>query len=94
MLILYWQLGVVMILTIVGFTASIVAMAWITGLVYERSNSIALAALLHALNNTASFALVLLFPTTPFTIVTAAMAWAIVAVLEKRYGVDRAAAAA
>lgn len=88
MLILYWQLGFVMILTIAGFTASIIAMAWITALVYERSNSIALAALLHALNNTASFALVLLFPTTPFTIVMAAMAWAVVALLEKRYQVD------
>lgn len=89
MLILYWQLGFVMILSIAGFTASIIAMAWITALVYERSNSIALAALLHALNNTATFALVLLFPTTPFTIVTPAMAWALVAVLEKRYRVDR-----
>ena len=89
MVILYWQLGFVMILTIAGFTASIIAMAWITALVYERSNSIALAALLHALNNTASFALVLIFPTTPFTIVMAAMAWALVALLEKRYHVDR-----
>jgi membrane protease YdiL (CAAX protease family) len=89
MIMLYWQLGLVMILTIVGFTASIVAMAWITGLVYERSNSIALAAVLHALNNTASFALVLLFPTTPFTIVTAAMMWVVVAILERRYRVDK-----
>ena len=88
MLILYWQLGFIMILTIAGFTASLISMAWITALVYERSNSIALAAFLHALNNTATFALVLLFPTTPFTIVTAAMAWALVAVLEKRYRVD------
>jgi membrane protease YdiL (CAAX protease family) len=89
MILLYWQLGLVMILTIAGFTASIVAMAWITGLVYERSNSIALAAILHALNNTASFALVLLFPTTPFTIVTAAMMWIVVAILERRYRVDK-----
>lgn len=89
MLILYWQLGFVMILTVAGFTASIIAMAWITALVYDQSNSIALAAVLHALNNTANFALVLLFPTTPFTIVTAAMAWALVAFLEKRYRVDK-----
>lgn len=89
MVMLYWQLGFVMVLTIAGFTASIVAMAWITGLVYERSNSIALAALLHALNNTAGFALVLLFPGTPFTLVTAVMAWVVVAVLERRYRVDR-----
>jgi membrane protease YdiL (CAAX protease family) len=89
MLILYWQLGFLMIPTIAGFTASIVAMAWITALVYEQSNSIALAALLHALNNTANFALVLLFPTTPFTIVTAAMAWAVVALLEQRYRLER-----
>lgn len=89
MVILYWQLGFVMILTIAGFTASIIAMAWITALVYEQSNSIALAALLHALNNTATFSLVLLFPSTPFTIVTAAMSWAVLALLEKRYHVDR-----
>ena len=89
MLILYWQLGFLMIPTLAGFTASIIAMAWITALIYEQSNSIALAALLHALNNTANFALVLLFPTTPFTIVTAAMAWAVVALLEKRYRVDK-----
>lgn len=88
MVMLYWRLGFVMVLTIAGFTASIVAMAWITGLVYERSNSIALAALLHALNNTAGFALVLLFPGTPFTVVTAVMAWVVVAVLERRYRVD------
>ena len=94
LLILYWQLGFVMILTIAGFTVSIIAMAWITALVYERSNSIALAALLHALNNTAGFALVLLFPTTPFTIVMAAMAWALVALLEKRYHVDKEPASA
>lgn len=89
MLFLYWPLGPVMVLTLAGFTASIVAMAWITGLVYERSNSIALAALLHALNNTASYALVLIFPTTPFVIVAAAMSWAVVAFLGKRYRVDR-----
>ena len=89
LIILYWQLGFVMVFTIAGFTASIVAMAWITALVYERSNSIALAVLLHALNNTATFALVLIFPTTPFTIATAAMAWVLVAVLQKRYMVDR-----
>ena len=89
MVILYWQLGFLMIPTIAGFTASIIAMAWITALIYEQSNSIALAALLHALNNTANFALMLLFPTSPFTIVTAAMAWVVVVILEKRYHVDR-----
>ncbi|MCH8560713.1 MULTISPECIES: CPBP family glutamic-type intramembrane protease [unclassified Nesterenkonia] len=88
MVMLYWQLGPVMVLTIGGFTASIVAMAWITALVYERSNSLALAALLHGLNNTAGFALVLLFPGTPFTVVSAVMAWVVVAVLERRYRVD------
>ena len=89
MLMLYWHLGIVMVLTLAGFTASIVAMAWITAMVYERSNSIALAAFLHALNNTATFALVLLFPTTPFTIVAADMVWAVAAYLDKRYRVDR-----
>lgn len=88
MVMLYWQLGPVMVLSIAGFTASIVAMAWITGLVYERSDSIALAALLHGLNNTAGFSLVLLFPGTPFAVVSAAMAWVVVAVLERRYRVD------
>lgn len=93
MVILYWQLGFVMIFTIAGFTASIVAMAWITGLVYEQSNSIALVTLLHALNNTANFALLLVFPTSPFTIVTAAMAWAAVFVLERRHGERRSVSA-
>lgn len=36
----------------------------------------------------------LLFPTTPFTIVIAAMAWALVALLEKRYHVDTEPASA
>lgn len=94
MVILYWQLGLVIFFTIAGFTASIVAMAWITGLVYEQSNSIALVALLHALNNTANFALMLIFPTSPFTIVTAAMAWAAVFVLERRYRDHQPTAAA
>lgn len=84
MVILYWQLGFVMVFTIAGFTASIVAMAWLTGLVYELSNSIALAALMHALNNTAAFALMLVFPANPFTMVTAAMSWVAVFVLERR----------
>lgn len=89
MVILYWDLGVVVLLpTLVGFTASIVAMNYITNFVYERSDSIALAMLLHALNNTAGFALILLFPTTPFTIVSALMAWAFVGFLEWRYKID------
>lgn len=85
MVMLYWQLGFVMVFTIAGFTASIVAMAWLTGLVYEQSNSIALVALMHALNNTANFALMLIFPTAPFTLVTAAMSWVAVFVLERRF---------
>ena len=89
MVILYWDLGlVVLVPTVAGFTASIVAMNYITNFVYERSDSIALAMLLHALNNTAGFALVLLFPTTPFTIVSALMAWAFVGFLEWRYKID------
>ncbi len=85
MVILYWPMGFAMVFTIAGFTASIVAMAWLAGLVYELSNSIALAAVLHALNNTVNFLLLLIFPTSPFTMVAAAMAWVAVFVLERTY---------
>jgi membrane protease YdiL (CAAX protease family) len=85
MLILYWSLGWAMLPTLIGFTASIVAMNYITNALYDKSGSIFLAMILHALNNTASFALILLFPTTPLTIIPAVMAWVFVGILEKRF---------
>lgn len=85
MLILYWSHGWAMIPTLGGFVASIIAMNYITNVIYEKSNSIALTMLLHALNNTASFALVLLFPETPFVIIIAVMAWIFVGIMERRY---------
>lgn len=84
MVIMYWSLGVAMLGVLAGFVASIIAMNYITNVVYEKSNSIALTMMLHALNNTATFALVLIFPESPFTIIVALMAWAVVAVLEKK----------
>lgn len=86
MILLYAPLGWAMIPTLAGFAASIVAMNYVTNAVYEHSNSILLAMVLHALNNTATFALMLLFPTTPFTIVTALMAWVFVGILERKLG--------
>lgn len=83
MIIMYWSLGLAIVGILAGFVASIVAMSYITNVVYEKSNSLILTMLLHALNNTATFALVLLFPETPFVIIVALMAWVIVAVLEK-----------
>ena len=38
------------------------------------------------LNNTMSFLLVLLFPGTPFTLLTSLMAWAFVWWIEKKHG--------
>lgn len=88
MILLYTSLGWAMILTIAGFTASIIAMNYITNALYEHSNSVAIAMVLHALNNTSSFILMLVFPTTPFTIIPALMAWVFVGVLERRLGLD------
>lgn len=87
--IIYWSLGFAMLPTLAGFTASIIAMNYITNVVYERSDSIFLAMLLHSLNNTGTFALVLAFPTTPFTLVVAAMAWVFVGILEKKLRIDQ-----
>lgn len=84
MIIMYWSLGFVLISVVAGFIASIIAMNYITNVIYEKSNSILLTVCLHALNNTATFVLVLLFPETPFTIIIPLMAWGIVAILEKK----------
>lgn len=84
MIMMYWSLGFVLISVVGGFIASIIAMNYITNVIYEKSKSILLTVCLHALNNTATFVLVLLFPETPFTIIIPLMAWVIVAILEKK----------
>lgn len=66
--------------------ASIVAMNYITNFLYEAMDSILAVILLHGLNNTMSFLLLLLFPGTPFTLLTCLMAWAFVWWIEKKHG--------
>lgn len=75
----------VLVPSLIGFTASIVAMNYITNFIFERSGSILLVMVLHALNNTVSFTLISLYPETPFTIVSSLMAWAVVGYLEKTW---------
>lgn len=85
MFILYLPMGpAVLIPSLIGFTASIVAMNYITNFLYEKTNNIWLAILLHALNNTMNFVVMLLFPATPFSILTNVMPWLIVWWLDKR----------
>lgn len=85
-LMMYMPLGLaVLIPSLVGFTASIIAMNYITNFIYEKTHNIWFAVILHALNNTTSFLLVLLFPGTPFTILSSLMAWVIVGWIEKKY---------
>jgi len=86
MIMLYWgQSAFVVIPSLIGFTAGIVAMNYISNFVFERSRSIPLLAIMHGLNNTAGFVLLLLFPLSPFMIITHLMAWAVVFYLEKKY---------
>jgi len=90
MFILYWGQGLATLLpSLIGFTAGIIAMAYISNFIYEKTSSIALAMLMHALNNTASFAVVLLFPKTPFVFLSSVMAWVAVGYLEKKYKIDK-----
>ncbi|MFH5834984.1 CPBP family intramembrane glutamic endopeptidase [Proteiniclasticum sp. C24MP] len=85
--ILYLPAGAaVLIPSLIGFTASIVAMNYITNFLYEAMDSILAVILLHGMNNTMSFLLVLLFPGTPFTLLTSLMAWAFVWWIEKKHG--------
>lgn len=92
MFILYWGQGLVTLLpSLIGFTAGIIAMAYIANFIYARTSSIGLAMLMHALNNTASFAVVLFFPKTPFVFLSSVMAWVVVGYLEKRYKIDNKA---
>lgn len=83
LIIMYWSMGILMLSVIAGFVASIIAMNYITNAVYEKSNSIVLSAILHALNNTGSFFLLLVFPETPFTVAIAIIAWVFVGLIEK-----------
>ena len=84
MLILYWGLGpAALVSTLAGFTASIVAMAYISNFVYERTQSIALCILLHALNNTISFTVALFFPLASYGLLLGIASWVVVAILDK-----------
>ncbi|MEN6637113.1 MAG: CPBP family intramembrane glutamic endopeptidase [Clostridiaceae bacterium] len=86
MIMLYWgQSAFVVIPSLIGFTAGIVAMNYISNFIFERSQSIPLLAVMHGLNNTVGFVLLLLFPLSPFTILTHLMAWAVVIYLEKKF---------
>ncbi len=86
LIIMYLPAGIgVLIPSLIGFTASIIAMNYITNFLYEKMNNIWAMVLLHALNNTMSFIVVLLFPKTPFTILSSIMAWVIVWRIEKKY---------
>lgn len=92
MLLLYGGMGVAVALpTLAGFTAGIVAMAYLSNYVYERTHSIGLLMLMHALNNTGGFILMLLYPKTPFTFLSSLVAWALVAYLEKKHPMRAAA---
>lgn len=89
MVMLYLPFGLaVLIPSLIGFTASIVGMNYITNVIYEKTNSIWLSMLLHALNNTTSFLMILLFPLSPFMFVSSIMVWVVVALLERRYKID------
>lgn len=84
--IMYVPMGIaVLVPSLVGFTASIVAMNYISNFIYEMTHSILSVVVLHALNNTMSFVLMLLFPNTPFLLVSSIMAWVIVSWIEKKY---------
>lgn len=75
----------VLLPTLVGFTAGIVAMNYITNFIYEKTQSLPLVMGLHALNNTVNFAIMLFFPGTPLLFLTSLMAWAVVAYLDKKH---------
>lgn len=79
------QGAAVLVPTLVGFTAGIVAMNYITNFIYEKTASIPLVMVMHALNNSASFAVLLFFPGTPFLLLVHLAAWGVVGYLEKTY---------
>ncbi|MHB1152386.1 MAG: CPBP family intramembrane glutamic endopeptidase [Eubacteriales bacterium] len=86
LVILYIGQGLaVLIPSVAGFTAGIVAMNYITNFIYEKTESVPVVMLLHALNNTVSFAVLFIFPGTPFLFIMHLMSWAAVGYLEKKY---------
>jgi len=94
MIFLYWGLGIAVALpTLIGFTAGIVAMAYLSNYVYEQTQSIALLMGMHALNNTLNFTLLLLYPNTPFTFVSSLASWGLVIYLEKKHPIASCASA-
>lgn len=89
MVILYIGQGPwVLVPTLVGFTAGIVAMNYIINYIYEKTQSLPVVMGLHALNNTVSFGIMLFFPGTPLLFLTSLMAWAVVAYLDKKHHLD------
>jgi membrane protease YdiL (CAAX protease family) len=83
--IMYLPLGPAMLLpSLIGFTASIVGMNYVTNVVYEKTKNIPLVMLLHALNNTVTFTLTLVAPATPFTLLFHISIWAMAWFLEKK----------
>ena len=85
MIIMYSSLGItVMIPYLIGFTAGIVAMSYILNYIYEKSGSLLMVMTLHALNNTMSFIMLLLFPKAPYAIISSLISWAVVWYLDKK----------
>lgn len=74
----------VLVPSIVGFTASIVAVNYISNYLYETLQNIWALVVYHALNNTMSFIVNLFFPGTPFQIIINLMPWVIVWFLDKK----------
>lgn len=89
LVIMYLPNGIAVLLpSLVGFTASIVAMSYISNFIYEKSKSIWTVVVLHALNNTGSFLIILLFPGSYFSFITSVMSWVIVAYIEKVHKIE------
>jgi len=89
MIMMYSSLGItVMIPYLIGFTAGIIAMSYISNYIYEKSGSLIMVMTLHALNNTMSFIMLLFFPKTPFAIISSLMSWAVVWYLDKKDPLD------
>ena len=85
MIILYSPLGIpVLISYLAGFTAGIVAMSYLLNYIYEKSGSLLMVMTLHALNNTASFVMLLLFPRAPYAIISSLVSWVLVWYLDKK----------
>lgn len=89
LIIMYMGQGMfVLLLYLIGFTAGIVAMNYLTNFVFKKTESIPTVMAMHALNNTASYALLLFFPRTPFMILVYLTTWAVVGYVEKKHHLD------